>query len=44
LYRQQEDRCVDVERQLAWMREAGFADADCWYKEARFAVMSGNRH
>ena len=43
LYRQQQDRCVDVGRQLAWMREAGFADADCWYKEARFAVLAGTR-
>jgi tRNA (cmo5U34)-methyltransferase len=43
LYRQQQDRCVDVARQLAWMREAGFADADCWYKEARFAVLAGTR-
>ena len=42
-YRQQQDRCVDVERQLDWMREAGFTDADCWYKEARLAVMSGTR-
>ena len=44
LYRQREDRCVDVERQLTWMREAGFADADCWYKEARFAVLAGTKH
>jgi len=44
LYRQQQDRCVDVRRQLTWMREAGFADADCWYKEARFAVLAGTRH
>lgn len=43
LYRQQQDRCVDVERQLAWMRDAGFTDADCWYKEARFAVLAGTR-
>ena len=43
LYRQQQDRCVDVGRQLTWMREAGFADADCWYKEARFAVLAGTR-
>jgi len=43
LYRQQQDRCVDVGRQLAWMRDAGFADADCWYKEARFAVLAGTR-
>lgn len=43
LYRQQEDRCADVGRQLLWMRQAGFADADCWYKEARFAVIAGTK-
>jgi tRNA (cmo5U34)-methyltransferase len=43
LYRQQEDRGASMESQLAWMREAGFADADCWYKENRFAVMAGTR-
>lgn len=43
LYRQQEDRCASVEMQLAWMREAGFEDVDCWFKENRFAVMSATR-
>jgi len=43
LYRQREDRCSSVEDQLVWMREAGFADADCWYKEGRFAVFGGTR-
>lgn len=43
LYRQKEDRCSSIEAQLGWMREAGFADADCWYKENRFAVMAGTR-
>jgi tRNA (cmo5U34)-methyltransferase len=43
LYRQQEDRCAPVEDQLAWMRAAGFADADCWYKEGRFAVLTGTK-
>lgn len=43
LYRQQEDRRSPVEDQLDWMREAGFADADCWFKDAGFAVMSGSR-
>lgn len=43
LYRQREDRCASVEDQLRWMREAGFADADCWYKDNRFAVMAGRR-
>lgn len=43
LYRQQEDRCSPVADQLGWMREAGFEDADCWYKDNRFAVMAGTR-
>jgi len=42
-YRMREDQCSGVEDQLAWMREAGFADADCWFKDGRFAVMSGSR-
>jgi tRNA (cmo5U34)-methyltransferase len=41
LYRQQEDRCASVEDQLHWLREAGFADANCWFKDNRFAVMAG---
>jgi tRNA (cmo5U34)-methyltransferase len=41
LYRQQEDRCVPVSDQLQWLREAGFPDADCWYKDNRFAVFAG---
>jgi tRNA (cmo5U34)-methyltransferase len=43
LYRQREDRCAPVERQLQWLRQAGFKDADCWYKENRLAVMAGTR-
>jgi tRNA (cmo5U34)-methyltransferase len=43
LRRMREDRCAPVALQLQWMREAGFADADCWYKENRFAVMAGTR-
>lgn len=43
LYRQQEDRCSPVEDQLRWLREAGFTDADCWYKENRLAVFAGSR-
>jgi tRNA (cmo5U34)-methyltransferase len=43
LYRQQEDRSATVADQLLWLREAGFADADCWFKDNRFAVMAGTR-
>jgi tRNA (cmo5U34)-methyltransferase len=43
LLRQQEDRCSSVEDQLRWMRDAGFADADCWFKENRFAVLAGTK-
>ncbi len=43
LYRQQDDRCASVEDQLDWMREAGFIDADCWFKDNRFAVLAGTR-
>jgi tRNA (cmo5U34)-methyltransferase len=43
LFRQEQDRCSPVEEQLGWMRDAGFSDADCWYKEGRFAVMAGSR-
>lgn len=43
LFRQQEDRRASVEDQIQWLREAGFHDADCWYKENCFAVMAGTR-
>ena len=43
LYRQQQDRCATVEDQLGWMREAGFHDVDCWFKDGRFAVLAGTR-
>jgi tRNA (cmo5U34)-methyltransferase len=43
LYRQQEDRRTPVEPQLAWLRDTGFTDVDCWYKVSSFAVLSGVR-
>ncbi len=43
LYRQQEDRCVSVEDQIVWLRAAGFHDADCWFKDNRFAVLAGTK-
>jgi tRNA (cmo5U34)-methyltransferase len=33
------DRCASVEDQLVWLREAGFREVDCLFKEYRFAVM-----
>jgi tRNA (cmo5U34)-methyltransferase len=37
------DRCSPVGDQLRWMREAGFADADCLFKDHNFAVLAGRR-
>ncbi len=33
------DRCASVEDQLRWLRDAGFAEADCLMKDHRFAVL-----
>jgi tRNA (cmo5U34)-methyltransferase len=43
LLRQQEDRCASVEDQLLWMRTAGFAEVDCWFKDGRFALLAGTK-
>jgi tRNA (cmo5U34)-methyltransferase len=37
--RMRHDRCATVEEQLGWLREAGFAEADCLFKNRRFAVL-----
>jgi tRNA (cmo5U34)-methyltransferase len=37
------DRCATVEDQLGWLRQAGFADADCLLKDHRFAVLVARR-
>ena len=39
--RMAEDRTATLEVQLAWLREVGFKEVDCWYKNGRFAVFSG---
>jgi len=39
LERQVHDRCATVEQHLDWLREAGFGDADCLFKDHRFAVL-----
>ena len=36
------DHCSDVESQLGWLRDAGF-DADCLFKDHRFAVLVARR-
>jgi tRNA (cmo5U34)-methyltransferase len=43
LFRQQEDRRTPVASQLAWLRDAGFINVDCWYKHSSFAVFAGIR-
>jgi tRNA (cmo5U34)-methyltransferase len=39
LERMAHDRCATVEDQLGWLRAAGFAEADCLFKERCFAVL-----
>jgi tRNA (cmo5U34)-methyltransferase len=41
--RMKADRRVPVETFVGWLRAAGFADADCLFKDHRFAVMVGWR-
>src|SRR4051794_508545 len=43
LERMTHDRCATVEDQLGWLRDAGFADADCLFKDHRFAVLVARR-
>ena len=39
--RMRHDRCADAESQLRWLREAGFEQVDCVYKDWRQAVLCG---
>jgi tRNA (cmo5U34)-methyltransferase len=41
--RMEHDQCSTVEDQLTWLREAGFEDADCVFKDHRFAVLVARR-
>ena len=37
------DKTATLADQMAWLREAGFRDVDCWYKWYRMAVYSGRK-
>lgn len=41
--RMRHDRLATVEAQLAWLRDAGFADVDCRFKQRRMAVLYARR-
>lgn len=41
--RMKADLTAPLEMQLEWMRKAGFNDVECWYKNWRFAVYSGQK-
>ena len=41
--RMRHDRKATVEQQLGWLRQAGFADADCLLKDHSFAVLVARR-
>ena len=43
LERMQADRLATLADQLAWLREAGFADVRCTFRSGRFAVYAGCR-
>ena len=43
LFRQREDRRASFADQLQWLRDAGFGNVDCWFKDGSFAVFTATR-
>jgi len=41
--RMKADRTATLQDQLNWLSAAGFVQVDCWYKNYRFAVYSGQK-
>jgi tRNA (cmo5U34)-methyltransferase len=41
--RMEYDRMTPLTDQLGWLKQAGFQDVDCWYKNFSFAVFGGHR-
>jgi tRNA (cmo5U34)-methyltransferase len=41
--RMREDRCAPLEAQTGWLRDAGFVEVDCRFKDGRFAVYAGRK-
>jgi tRNA (cmo5U34)-methyltransferase len=43
LERMKEDKMSPLSSQLQWLKEAGFKEVNCWYKNYSFAVYSGSK-
>lgn len=44
LQRMREDKMSPLKIQLSWLREAGFKEVNCWYKNYSFVVYSGQKN